>query len=109
MHLDEAVRGSGREEQPVPGSEVDPIVLDVESGPSVQNDDPFVGVLAVVDGPLQPTTQDLIDHGIVEAGQPVDLLPRPRCGVRVVEAPTGEGHRRTLPVCAGPTVPGRAA
>ena len=101
MHLDEAVGGPGRQEQPVSGSEVDPIVLDVECGPSVQNDDPFVGVLAVVDGPLQPTTQDLIDHRIVQAGQTVDVLPRPRCGVGVAKAPTGESHRMTLPGCPG--------
>jgi hypothetical protein len=109
MHLDEAVWRSGREEQPVSGSEVDPITLDVERGPPVQNDDPFVDVLAVVDGTVQPTTQDLIDHDILQTGQPVDVLPRPRGGVRLAESSTGEGHRTTLPGCLGPTGPRRAA
>jgi hypothetical protein len=97
VYLDEAVRRSGRQEQPVSGSEVDPITLDVERGPPVQNDDPFVDVLAVVDGAVQPATEDLINHDMVQAGQPVDVLSRTRGGVRVAESSPGEGHRTTLP------------
>jgi hypothetical protein len=76
---------------------VQPLVFDVEDGPSVEDDDPFVLVLLVPDGRIEPTAQDLIDHAVTHVGQSNDLFPRGRCGVGSLEPTVSESHRTTLP------------
>jgi hypothetical protein len=76
---------------------VQPLVLDIEDGPSVQDDHPFVLVLSVPDGFIEPTTQDLIDDAVTDVGQSCDVFTGRRCGVGSLEPTLSERHRTTLP------------
>jgi len=62
----------------------------------VEDDHPFVLVLAVVDGTVEPSTQDLVDDDTREVGQADDLFPAGRCRGRRGQPTEDVGHPPTL-------------
>jgi hypothetical protein len=91
------VRYVGREQDPLSGSEFESFVGHVEDGVAVENDNPLVFVLEIVDRSVRPATQDLIDHDMVQADQSAVVFPGDRRGVGSGQAAANDGHRPTLP------------
>jgi len=77
--------------------EVHPSPLDLERGPAVENEHPLVGVLSVVDGSVEPTTQNLVHDDRAQFGQPVRLFPGCRCGIGAAETTMGDRHLPKIP------------
>jgi hypothetical protein len=75
---------------------VETLVPDVEGGAAVEDDDPLILVLQVVDRSVESTAQNLVDHGMVQCRQPMGVLARGRGGIGLVEPAVGDGHENEV-------------
>ena len=97
LGLDEPVRDSRRQQQPVARAQFEPLAADLEHGAAGEHDDPLVLSLQVVGGSVEAAAEDLLDDRVLEGDDLLgQLAENGRLGGFAERAAPVPGHRPTV-------------